>query len=253
LENWPWPLKIFTLGRFSIVKDGAPIKFSTKAQKKPLEMIKALIAFGGRNINKALISDALWPDADGDRADQTFATTLHRLRRLLGNDLAVQIQEGKLSLNPSYCWVDCWAFERLLSRADTASSRKNTDKAAELTEKALSTYKGVFLSGDALEPWAVSRRERLRTRFLLAVNRLGNYLESKDKWEKAAGHYYRNLDVDDHSEEIYQRLMRCLKHLGQKAEALSVYSRCKKTFQAAFGLAPSPETQAIYRSLVDIQ
>lgn len=87
--------------------------------------------------------------------------------------------------------------------------------------------------------------------FLLAVNRLGCDLESRNKWEEAAGHYYRSLDVDDLSEEIYQRLMRYLQHLGQKTEALSVYNRCKQTFQAAFDLAPSPETQAIFRSLMD--
>jgi DNA-binding SARP family transcriptional activator len=251
LENWPWPLKIFTLGRFTIVKEGGPIQFSTKAQKKPLEMIKVLIAFGGRDVNKVHISDVLWPDADGDKADQAFATTLHRLRRLLGNDLAVQIQDGKLNLNPSHCWVDCWAFERLLSQADTAASQRDADKAIRLTEKALSTYQGAFLAGDDLEPWAVSRRERLRSRFLLAVNRLGRDLESLDKWEKAAGYYHRSLDIDDLSEKTYQRLMRCLQHLGQKAEALSVYNRCQKTLHAALGLAPSPETQAIYRSLVD--
>ncbi len=58
LENWPWPLKIFTLGQFSIIKEGGPIRFSTKAQKKPLEMIKVLIAFGGRNVSKASICDS---------------------------------------------------------------------------------------------------------------------------------------------------------------------------------------------------
>ena len=251
IENWPWPLKIFTLGRFSIVKEGSHIRFSTKPQKKPLEIIKILIALGGQDVNKALISDALWPDADGDKADRALATTLHRLRRLLGNDLVIQIQGGKLNLDPSYCWVDCWAFERLLSQADAAFSQKDVDKAIGLTEKALATYKGAFLAGDELEPWAVSRRERLQSKFLFAVNRLGDILVSKGQWEKAAVHYNRSLDVDDLSDETYQRLIRCLQRLGQKTEALSVYNRCKKTLHAAFGIAPSPETQAIYRAVVD--
>jgi ATP/maltotriose-dependent transcriptional regulator MalT len=30
LENWPWPLKIFTLGRFAILKDGKLIRFTRK-------------------------------------------------------------------------------------------------------------------------------------------------------------------------------------------------------------------------------
>jgi hypothetical protein len=47
LENWPWPLKIYTLGQFELIKDGKPIRFSRKIQQKPLSMLKALIAFGG--------------------------------------------------------------------------------------------------------------------------------------------------------------------------------------------------------------
>jgi two-component SAPR family response regulator len=251
VENWPWPLKVFTLGRFAIVKDGAPIRFATKAQKKPLELIKVLVALGGRDVDKALISDALWPDVEGDKADRALTTTLHRLRRLLGNKIAVQIQNGKLDLNPSCCWVDCWAFERLLSMAEDPHKLRDAGPSMSLAEKALAVYKGDFLAGDALQPWAVSQRERLRSRFLQAVNRIGSGLASNGQWEKAADYYRRSLDVDDLSEGTYQRLMHCLQQLGRKTEVLSVYERCRKTLHAAFGLEPSPETRKIIRSLMD--
>jgi DNA-binding SARP family transcriptional activator len=212
-------------------------------------MLKALIAFGGRDVNKARLSDALWPDAEGDKADQAFATTLHRLRHLLGHDSAVRIQDGKLCLNPSVCWVDCWAFERLTAQADTDSGRKDMDKAAKLTQSALAMYQGAFLAGDEFASWTVSRRERLRFRFFSIVYRHASALESAGEWETAVGLYRRSLDVDDLAEETYRRLMRCLQRMGRGPEALSVYRRCKKTLQAELGLTPSPETQAIYRSL----
>jgi DNA-binding SARP family transcriptional activator len=251
VENWPWPLKVFTLGRFSIVKDEAPIRFPTKAQKKPLELIKVLIALGGRDVDKDHISDALWPEVDGDKADRALTTTLHRLRQLLDNKQAVQIQSSKLELNPSYCWVDCWAFERLLSMAEEARKLKDMDTSMSLTEKALAVYKGDFLAGDTLEPWAVSQRERLRSRFLQAINLIGSSLASIGQWKKAADYYRRSLDVDDFSEETYQRLMYCLQQLGRKTEVLSVYERCRKTLHAAFGLEPSPETRKIIQSVMD--
>ena len=251
VENWPWPIKVFTLGRFSILKDGVPIRFSTKAQKKPLELIKVLIALGGRDVSKAHISDALWPDAEGDKADRALTTTLHRLRRLLGDDRAVQIQSGKLDLNPSYCWVDCWAFERLLSMAEDASKLKDMDAEISLTEKALVVYNGAFLVGEMLESWAVSPRERLRSKFLRAVNSISSGLASIGQWEKAADYYRRSLDVDDLSEETYQRLMHCLQQLGRNTEALSIYERCRNTLNAAFGLTPSSKTKAIRRSLLE--
>ena len=76
-------IKIYTLGRFSLISNGKPMKFIKKAQSKPLLMLKALIALGGREVRKEQIADALWPDADGDISVRSFDTTLYRLRKML--------------------------------------------------------------------------------------------------------------------------------------------------------------------------
>jgi DNA-binding SARP family transcriptional activator len=145
LENWPWPLKINTLGGFELWKDGKPIRFSGKAQQKPLSMLKALIALGGRGVREDEIADALWPDADGDMAYQSFRTTLHRLRQLLGNEKAVKVHEGQMTLDDRTCRVDVWAFEQLLEQAEVQWKKGKVEEAAQLTEKALEIYKGPFL------------------------------------------------------------------------------------------------------------
>jgi pentatricopeptide repeat protein len=251
VDSWPWPLKIYTLGRFSILKDGRPIRFSTKTQKKPLALVKVIIAGGGRDVSRATASDALWPDADGDKADRALTTTLHRLRRLLGHDPAVLTRNGKLDLNPSYCWVDCWALEDLLSMAEEAYRLKDLDTQMHLYEKAIAIYRGPFLDGELLEPWILSPRERLRSKFLRAGNQMGDALESTEQWGKASDCYRQILDVDDRSEETYQKLMRCLMKMGRTSEAMSVYERCRTILSAVFGLSPSSETRAIRRSLLD--
>ncbi len=68
LDNWPWPFRIYTLGQFELERDGHMVKFTGKVQQKPLQLLKALIAFGGRSVPEEQLSDALWPDADGDLA-----------------------------------------------------------------------------------------------------------------------------------------------------------------------------------------
>jgi tetratricopeptide (TPR) repeat protein len=68
LEEWPYPIKIYTLGRFEILRDDTPLAFSGKEQKRPLDLLKAMIAFGGVDVPEERLTDALWPDADGDRA-----------------------------------------------------------------------------------------------------------------------------------------------------------------------------------------
>jgi hypothetical protein len=51
IEDWPWPLRVFTLGQFSLLKDEKPLTSSGKVQKRPLEMLKVLIALGGSKSN----------------------------------------------------------------------------------------------------------------------------------------------------------------------------------------------------------
>lgn len=155
-EAWPWPLRIYTLGRFTIMKAGQTINHAGKSQKKPLELLKALIAFGGRNVAESKLADVLWPDAEGDAACQALATTLFRLRKIIG-EKQVRRQEGRLSLDPGSCWVDCWAFERLSN--DSAAAR------AERAELVRRLYQGPFLDGEEDAVWAIPMRERLKAKY----------------------------------------------------------------------------------------
>ncbi len=224
LENWPWPLKINTLGSFELWKDGKPIRFSRKAQQKPLSMLKALIALGGRGVREDEIADALWPDADGDMAYQSFRTTLHRLRQLLGNEKAVQVHEGQMTLDDRTCRVDVWAFEQLLEQAETQWKKGKVEEAAQLTEKALEIYKGPFLRQDVKESWALSMNERLKTKFMFYISRLGDHWQKAGQWEKAVKCYLRGLEIDDLSEEFYRSLMLCYQKLDRRAEAICRFS-----------------------------
>jgi two-component SAPR family response regulator len=95
----------------------------------------------------------------------------------------------------------------------------------------------------------MTARERLRSKFLRAVGFLGRSLERDGQWTEAIACYRRGLEVDDLAEGFYQRLMLCHGRLGQIAEAVGVYDRCRKTLTAVLGILPSPETETIRRSL----
>jgi ATP/maltotriose-dependent transcriptional regulator MalT/DNA-binding SARP family transcriptional activator len=250
VENWPWPLKIYTLGRFGIVKDGKPVRFSGKVQQKPLSLLKVLIALGGRSVSTYQINDALWPDSDGDAAHTAFSTTLHRLRQLLGYEKAVHVQEGKLTLDDRYCWVDAWAFERLLTQADDLCHKDLTEKAIYLMQNAINMYHGHFFEEGQM--WVITLREHLRNKFMQTVKNLGAYRENMGQWDQAINCYQKGLEVDDLAEEFYQRLMICYRHLGFRSDAISAYQRCRKTLTAALGIAPSQTTRAIYESLLSM-
>ncbi len=248
LEAWPWPVRVYTFGRFGILRDGRPLTFSRKAQKRPLALLKALIAFGGRAVREEQIADAVWPEAEGDMAIQSMSVALRRLRQLLGHEETVQRREGILGLDPRYCWVDAFSFERLLGKAPPQVETGRGDGAAEREEKALALYRGPFLAEDAGRSWTVSMRERLRSRYLSTVGRLGAHWVRSGKWEKARVCYQRGIDVDILAEEFYQSLMRCYLEDGRKAEALSVYDRLENTL-SSLGVEPSPKTRDLLNSL----
>ncbi len=272
-ENWPWPYRISVMGAFRVVKDDQPLRLPARTPKKPLELLKALIALGGSEVAEERIADALWPDATGDAAHSAFTTTLQRLRRLLGGERVVTVQEGRVTLDRRFVWVDAWAFEQMLEEAlrisdfgvrngklplpagERAGMRGRSeirDLRSEMMlrlERALKLYTGHVLSADGDKPWSVSMRERLRSKYLRAVAALGGIHEQAGAYAKAVAVYERGLDVDDLAEEFYQRLMACYQRMGRRSEAVRAYERCRKTLQAALGVQPGSATEALYRSI----
>ena len=249
LENWPWNLKVFTLGRFELLKEDKPIPSSRKVQQKPLAMLKVMIALGGKGVKEEQLSDILWPEADGDDAHNSFITTQHRLRQLIGHENAIQHKEGRLTFDDRQCWVDVWAFERLLGQAEEEKKRGSAENAVQCIEKAIHLYKGPFLADEIDQSWIISTRERCRSRFIRGLTWLGHYWQDQKNWEKAIESYQRGLEIDDVAEELYQQLMICYRELGRKAEAMSLYERCRKTLSTILGVDPSAKTEAIFKSL----
>ena len=249
LKERPWPLKVYTLGRFVVLKDGQPIRFLRKAQQRPMSMLKALLAFGGREVRKDRIADALWPEADGDMVEQSFATTLHRLRKVIGYRDAIELRHERVTLDQRQFWVDVWAFGRIFGQADAAWKKEPTGcdtlEAVALMQRAIEMYHGHFLDGENSIPWTISLRECCRSKFLRGVCTLGRHWETCGQLEKAVQCYQRGLEADDLAEELYQRLMTCYQRLGRRAEALSVYERCKRVLSASLGIELSSETKAI--------
>ncbi len=254
LADWPWPFRVATLGRFRLLKGDAEVTFSGKGQRRPLELLKALIAFGGRQVSEERLAEALWPRIDGDSAHRSFTTTLHRLRKLLGEDRALVLAEGKLTLDGRYVWVDTWAFEQASARIDEwlrgRKGEAEPERLAAAADRLLALYPGPFLADETEAPWSLALRERLRSRFVRVVADVGRHWHEHRAPERALALYERALEADDQSESFYRHLMLSYAELGRRAEAAEVYSRCRKTLAARLGVEPSPETRAIYESLL---
>lgn len=246
VDDWPWPIKIYTLGRFEIQINTVPLHFKTKAQRRTLDLLKALIALGGRDVHEQTLADAVWPDSEADTAIQALNTTLHRLRKLVEHNDAFIRSENRLSLNPKICWIDQLAFERMLNQAETMETSEQT-KAANLIEQALKLYQGKFLQSDSGHLWAVSLRERLQRKHIRAVKQLAKHWNRLSQPRKNIKLFEKALEIDDIAEPFYQGLIDNHLKLGQKSEAAAVYQRCCKTLLAKLGTEPTLKTQSMIK------
>ncbi|MDH5734789.1 MAG: bacterial transcriptional activator domain-containing protein, partial [Gammaproteobacteria bacterium] len=245
-DHWPYRIKIYTLSRFGIVKDDVALRLSDKHQ----QFIKALIAFGGRDVHEETLSSALWPDADGDVAHQNFATTLHRVRKDIGNEVLL-LRQNHLSLNPDFCWIDIWALKRSLSEIEK-SLMNERPVLIELVNRAISLYQGPFLGADEHQFWILPAREQMRNKYLGILNKLGDRFCQINEYQLAMDCYQKGLEVDDLSESHYQGLLNCHVMQGNRAEGLSVYQRCYKRLAEGLGIAPSKKTEELRFRLENI-
>lgn len=162
----------------------------------------------------------------------------------------MQLDEGKLRLDPRLWRVDAWRFEELCIRLE-APSPAAPDPAfspAELFARGLGLYRGHFLASDAEHSWAISYRERLPSRFLRLVTQAGHHHEQAGEWGQAKRYYQLGLEVDELAEGLYQCLMLCCRELGQLAETVTAYRRCRSVL-AAVGLKPTAKTVELYHRL----
>ncbi|TFH33049.1 MAG: hypothetical protein E4G97_01515 [Deltaproteobacteria bacterium] len=253
LEDWPWPVRIYTLGRFNLVVDGAPPSSGRKAPQKPLQLLKALIALGGREVPEEKLSEVLWPHADGDLANESLSTNLKRLRKRLGDDRSVLLRDGRITLNNRYCWVDAWAFERVLGQAGAArkpgSPAPDGREIARVAEQAIALYRGAFLSRETFCTDIVAYQERLRSKFLRTVAQAGRHWEQSGEWEMAVACYEKGLEVDPLSEGLCRSLILFHVQMERPAEAHAVYHRYRKTLSGVLGVSPSPTLEALLKTI----
>ena len=240
-DSWPWPVRIHTLGRFEVLVNDEPLEFSRKVPKKTLALLKVLVAYGGQEVSEQSLCDALWGDEEADAAKQALGITVVRLRKLLGVNDAILQQGGKISLDRTLCWVDAWRFEEWSALSNESGT----------VSKGLALYGGAFLPEHEGEAWSVPARERLRGKFIHLLATHGHALEATGDSDGAIRLYLRGIDADPIVEVFHHGLMRCYQRLGRHTEAISAYRRLRQTLSVVLGVAPSAESQALYRKVME--
>lgn len=245
------PIMIYSLGRFSIKVDKNLVIDNQSGRNKPLELLKVLIALGGRQVSQEKVTEILWPDAHGDCAVRNFNTTLHRLRKVLQISEALVLKDGLLTLNNRIVQVDLWETERTLGQLEQLLRLAHTDheQVQTLSDRLLDLFHGDFLGNEPDRNWSLLVKERLRNRILKTLQQLGQYWQARQQSERAHEIYERGLALDPLQEIFYQRLIKLHIDIGHPGHAVAMYEKCRRMLATSLGVMPSSRTLALYRQI----
>ena len=245
--EWPWRVRIETLGPFKISVDGIGLEFGRKEPKKLIALLKAIIAFGGEEVSQIQLLDTLWIDHDGDEAQMAFDKALQRLRKLLGEKTVIA-KAGRVSLDRSIVWVDAFAVQRSLVSSDDATDVAQIDSAK--IEQLLSLYRAPFLADDHELGWASPMRNKLHKAILRNLKQTAHKYLLEGDFQRALQIFERCLAWESREEVLYQGALYCQIHLARYVEAETLYQQLSDLFETRLPTNISPRSLQIHAALI---
>ena len=207
-----------------------------------------------RAVTQAELAEALWPDALPASWALALSAVVSRLRsRLTG----VGLPRSRTIANafgcyqfspPGEAWVDVEAALAGVDAAEGAIAAGNSQAAYGPSLIATTVLRRPFLVGQDGE-WVEARRAFLAASLVRALDCRVEALAANGELELALMHAREVVRVEPYRESAYRRLMRMLDRQGERAEAVRVYLECERLLKQDLGIAPSDETETLYREI----
>ena len=172
-EHWPWAMSLRCFGGFRSVGLAVDGRASSKASNRPLSLLMLIAAHGAQGVPVASATDALWPDQDGDQAENSLSVTLLRLRRRFSESDLIERRGGWLHLNPVRVWTDVAALEAHLDATNASATAAAASESVRMQHisRMFDLYRGACLFGMDDE-WAHRRATHYRGRVTTAAKQV---------------------------------------------------------------------------------
>lgn len=215
-----------------------------------------LVAEQGRPVPRDELADALWGEAPPATSDKALTVLASKLRALLadrGIDGAAALTSAfgsyRLTL-PDGTWVDIIAAADALRKAEAALAADDLEQAKAVATRAASLARPSFLPGEE-GAWVDGKRRELEDILRRALSCLAEACLRSGDAAEAASWAEETIALEPYRETGYRQLMAAHAAAGNRAEALRVYERCRQLLATELGAYPSPETESIYRELLE--
>ena len=249
-------LKVFLMDRVAVKTDGAVIDEAQLGGRQGRLLFAYLVAERRRSVPRDELAEALWgetPPATSDKALTVIASKLRGALADAGLDgrelLTAAFGCYRLDL-PEGTWVDVFAAASSAQDAEEALAAGELDQARAAAESAESLARGPFLPGED-GTWVVQKRRDLADVRERALSVLADACLRSSAAREAAKWAEELVALSPFREDGYRRLMEAHVLAGNRAEALRVYEQCRQLLAEELGAYPSPETDSIYRALLE--
>jgi DNA-binding SARP family transcriptional activator len=245
------PVFIQCLGGFAIAACGKRVDLAVLKGKRSASLLKMIISMGCTEVPVELVADAMWPDADGDKALGAFKVALSRLRGVLRDIYSeanlINVKGGAVSVDLSLCAFDWKIFEERAERLITANI---TDEVK--INDVMDMYVGAYLPEDGEEVCHVNRRDKLKSLYISLGLLLAEKFRIADRRDKESACLENLLKHDSANEQLYLALMESCIAQGFSAKALEVYAQAEKSLQDAYGVGPGDGLVKLARKVKDL-
>ena len=245
---WSPTLRIRLLGELDLRRDGVSLPALESARAASL--LAYLLLHREAPLPRQRLAYVLWPDSTESQARTNLRHVLYNLRQALPDpDRFIDVTPRTLQWRADApFWLDVATFEESLSQAEAETA----DGGLAALREAVEVYTGDLLEG-CYDEWLFGERERLRQRYLEALEHLVALLEVRGDHARAILYADRLLRHDPLSEKAYRLLMRLHDARGDRARAMRVYHVCAATLERELGVEPSAPTREAYEALLPLE
>jgi SARP family transcriptional regulator, regulator of embCAB operon len=249
------PFRIYLTGRVLVEEDGRILLDERRLMGRQGRLVFAYLACEHlRAVSRDELAEELWLDTAPPSWERSLSAIISKLRALLaGASLPNVTLNGsfghyQLAL-PADAWTD---VEAAIGAIDRAESTLRGDEPQEALGWALVAHqisRRPFLTGEE-GPWVTLKRSELRDVLVRAHECLSEPSIWHTEPEYAVKHAKEAVALEPFRETSYQLLMRAHAAMGNRAEALRVYERCRSLLSEELGVPPSPQTEAVYLEIL---
>jgi SARP family transcriptional regulator, regulator of embCAB operon len=249
------PLRIYLTGRVLVEGNGTILLDEGRLMGRQGRVTFAyLVGEHLRAVSRDELAEELWLDAVPPSWERSLSALISKLRALLASvgipDVALTGSFGHYQLLlPADVWIDVEAASEAIDRAESALRGAKPQEARGWAQVAHQISRRPFLMGEE-GPWVTFKRSELRE----VLVRAHECLSEPGIWGSepayAVKHAREAVAIEPFRERSYQLLMRAHAAVGNRAEALRVYERCRILLSEELGVPPSPQTEAVYLDIL---